>query len=169
MKTIRILLILLLCSIDFCEAKKPLNLDSEEGREIAAIETLLRNNQYQIEITTVTPLRQKAEAVEGNNFIIVNKEVAQVHLPYKGRLMESGNITSENLRFDGVVYKYKFQQAKKNYSWFINFKVIDGRNESYHFTVKLFRDMRCEISMSSAVRSSIKYEGRLIPLPEVKK
>ena len=155
-----------MCSTLFCQAKKPTNNSGDEPDAIAAIETLLRSQQFQIEITSVRALRQKAEAVEGNSFIIINKELAQIHIPYTGRLMESGEILSEPLRFDGVVYKYKFQSAKKNYSWFITFKVLDGRNESYHFIVKLFKDMRCEISMSSAVRSSIKYEGKLFTLPE---
>ena len=144
-------------------AKAKIDTTTDEGKQIAAIVELMQSKDYIITVNEVQAMKNKPQTVEPGSYIKVTKDNIIFKLPYLGRQMEDGRIINQPLNFEATIYKYKIEPAKKNYSWFIRLKALNKSNESFHVAIKVFKDGTCELSLASAVRSSIKYKGFITP------
>lgn len=104
---------------------------------------------------------------QNTNYLSMEGSKVDVYLPFYGeRRMGGGyNNNSGGIKYKGAVEKLtvEFNDKKKLYT--ISF-VMKQKTESYDVTISLFQNLTTRISINSAHRTSISYDGYADVLPE---
>ena len=135
------------------------NTEHQESGENVAIEEQILYQDYNIAITSVTPMNGRTNRVSSGYFIKIDGIRATVYLPYFGRMHTAPLGKDSSIKFDNEIYDYKYQRAKTGEYWQISFKVASQNGEVFHFNIKVFNNRSCSVHINSLHRNSIWYEG----------
>ena len=162
----------------------------EEAAELAALETMINDSSFRVNINTVYPFNTAAtiNAINtiltprtGNNanridvtgdghFIELHgKTHAKGSLPFFGEQRFSGNHYNNidrSIFFDGEPEKYSMAKHEKKEAWEIKYTIADSNEaiEIYDIQVIIYPNRNVEIHIQSTLKTTIRYTGTLKPV-----
>ncbi len=94
------------------------------------------------------------------NFIKINKDSANIYLPYFGNLFSGTSAITGNsgIEFEGLMEDYQMTVDDKKQTISVKFSAI-SKNEQYDFSLSFFKNGKTRVNVNSNYRSNINYEG----------
>ncbi|MEL4457279.1 DUF4251 domain-containing protein [Lutimonas vermicola] len=94
------------------------------------------------------------------NFIKINKDSANIFLPYFGNLYSGTSAITGNsgIEFEGLMKDYTMTADDNKKKISVTFSAI-SKNEQYDFTLSFFKNGKTLVNVNSNYRSNIKYDG----------
>jgi len=156
--------------------------ESASQQEIDALKTLVENKQIKAEFNWAKPVGFAAgvsglerllpngsnanliDLIGNPNHFIMDKDSITVYLPYYGRqFMTSVYGFNPGFNFKSNITKYTVRFKEKQQQYLLNFNASDD-TDSYQFIYTLYVNGNCNLSVQSAKRSTISYEGNWKPI-----
>ncbi|WP_271767918.1 DUF4251 domain-containing protein [Aquimarina algiphila] len=101
----------------------------------------------------------------GNHFRMDGDSV-DVYLPYFGERRLSGRYSTDaGIKLKGAYDNYKVEYNEKKQLYLIKFNV-DDIQESYRIIIRLYANLKSDISVNSNYRTTINYRGNVSKLSE---
>ena len=161
-------------------------LKTEDTKALAALETVLEQKVYRIDIQTIYPLNTLATTqvlnalllpntgnsasrinVRGaGHFIALQDSIATSDLPFFGeQQMSTGNYGGRNpaIQFDGMPTNYSVKRYKKKDAFIVAFTTQQKNHitESFRVSMTVFLNGYADITVLSSHRNFIRYDGEL--------
>ena len=94
------------------------------------------------------------------NFIKINKDSANIFLPYFGNLYSGTSAVTGNsgIEFQGLMKDYTMTADDNKQRISVTFSAI-SKNEQYDFSLSFFKNGKTVVNVNSNYRSNIKYDG----------
>lgn len=147
------------------EEKKQLKAE-QEVKESKITTELINSGSFQFEATWATTQKGRRINLIGNpNYLKLNNNEADVDLPFFGEAF-SGSIGISGdggIVFKGTPENYKTDFNDKKQKHTIEFKG-KGKNDTYDFSLTVFKNGNANLTVNSNNRSSISYDGKILEL-----
>jgi len=99
--------------------------------------------------------------IGNENFLNIHNDSVSAYLPYYGERRLGGGYNSSNgVEFSGIPKKYQVTTDQQKKRSEISFS-ISNNSETYEVFIELFANKKVQISVNSAHRTSIRYDGVL--------
>ncbi len=170
-KTLVILILgLLINSSMFAQSKKE-EKESKALKEFEEIKALIESKEFAFEADWATTAQGRRISLTSNtNFLKFNKDSVDIYLPYFGSSTSGGaTMTGDGgIVYSGPANKFKMSVNDKKKKLIIDFEASD-KNDTFVFTMDIFKGGNTLINMNSNYRSGIKYDGKTrSPAPKKK-
>lgn len=151
----------MISSISFAQSKKEKKA-AESAKKYQEMLALIESKEYEFQADFATPQSgNRINLVTNPNFMKINKDSANIFLPYFGRSFSGGaSMTGEGgIVFNGIMDDYELTVNEKKQKIMVQFRG-KTKSESYVFNLTIFGGGNTLINLNSNYRSVIKYEGR---------
>ena len=153
------------------QSKKELK-EAEAEKEYQEIKALVETGEFDFMADWATTARGRRINLTTNpNFIKFSKDSIDTYLPYFGSSTSGGaTMTSDGgIECSGPKTKYKVSYNDKKKKIQLAFTTTDN-NDTFDFSVTIFKGGNTNMNVNSNYRTSIKYDGKTtVPKPEKKK
>lgn len=147
--------------MSFAQSKKEKKA-AESAKKYKEMLALIESKEYEFQADFTTPQSgQRINLATNPNYLKINKDSADVFLPYFGRSFNGGAAMAGEggIVFNGVMDDYEMTVNEKKQKIMVQFRG-KTRTESYTFNMTIFGGGNTLITLNSNYRAVIKYEGQ---------
>jgi len=153
------------------QSKKELK-EAEAEKQYQEMKNLIESGEFTFIADWATSVRGRRINLTTNaNFLKFTKDSIDTYLPYFGESSSGGaTMTSDGgIVCSGPKTKYKLTLNDKKKKIMLSFTTTDN-NDTFEFSMSIFKEGNTNINVNSNYRTSIKYDGKTtVPKPEKKK
>lgn len=169
MKILHLLLLALLVGCTtIAAAKDKSTKDSLQQQQFKNMLSLVESNRFQIQIDRVYPMKGfDVTKFNPEGTICLNDSIAKGKLPFFGRAYSLSYSPGEGgIKFDNFVTERRIKAIEKKKNSLIRYQFnVSGENDIYRFSMDIFPNGTCTISVNSNNRENISYSGKIEKLP----
>ena len=170
-KNLTLLLIALFFSVSISAQSKKEKKQAESLKQFNEMKEIIESEEFEFLADWATTARGRRISLTTNvNFLKFSKDSIDIYLPYFGSSISGGaTMTSDGgIVYSGPKTKYKMSVNDKKQKINIAFTASD-KNDTFDFSLTIFKGGSTNINVNSNYRTSIKYDGQTrAPKPDKK-
>jgi len=169
-KTLFLLLIGLFISFTISAQSKKEKKEAEGLKQFNEMKDIIESGEFEFMADWATTARGRISLTSNVNFLKFSKDSINIYLPYFGSSSSGGaTMTGDGgIVYSGPKTKYKMSVNDKKQKINIAFTASD-KNDTFDFSLTIFKGGNTNINVNSNYRTSIKYDGQTrAPKPDKK-
>ena len=139
-------------------------------KEYETTKALINSKTYNFQAEWATSQKGRRINLSTNpNHLKIENDEADIYLPYFGEVHSSsiGLSTEGGIVFEGTIENYKVEFNDKKQKAVIKFSA-NGKYDRFDFTLIVYKSGSSNLNVTSNIRSTIKYDGKINELKKNK-